>query len=241
MVFDWTSVRLVIFDVDGTLYRQRPVQLRMACGILGHTVRTLDSSVLRVVGRYRRVREKMAEDGIRDFGPDALQVTSDNTGVPLATVEAIIEEWIARRPLRFIAGCRYPRIDTVFQGLRQCGIAIGILSDYPAADKLKALGLEADAMVSAGDVGVMKPDPAGIEKILVDTAIPARQTIVIGDRTDRDGVAARRVGVRVLIRSHVRLDGWRTFASYGDEVFRPVLDAASAAEPSMEKGRRVEG
>src|SRR6185503_2964594 len=27
---DWDGVRLVVFDVDGTLYRQRPLQLRMA-------------------------------------------------------------------------------------------------------------------------------------------------------------------------------------------------------------------
>ena len=28
--FDWASVRLVAFDVDGTLYAQRALRLRMA-------------------------------------------------------------------------------------------------------------------------------------------------------------------------------------------------------------------
>lgn len=236
MDFDWRSVRLVVFDVDGTLYRQRPLRLRMLGEILGYTVRTFDLSVFRVVHSYRRVREAMANREMRDFGPRAIEVTAENTGVPVAAVETIVEEWIERRPLRFIARYRYPRVATVFQGLRQYGVVIGVVSDYPAAGKLKALGLEADVVVCASDVGVMKPDPAGIRKILADTGIPARQTVVVGDRADRDGAAARRAGARALIRSDVPLDGWKTFTSYGDEVFRPVLDAVWVIAAGAGKG-----
>ena len=33
---DWASIRLVAFDVDGTLYRQRPLRLRMARDLAIH-------------------------------------------------------------------------------------------------------------------------------------------------------------------------------------------------------------
>ena len=32
---DWKDIRLVAFDVDGTLYRQRPLRLRMARDQIG--------------------------------------------------------------------------------------------------------------------------------------------------------------------------------------------------------------
>ena len=35
---DWDTIRLVVFDIDGTLYRQRPLRLRMARDILAYTL-----------------------------------------------------------------------------------------------------------------------------------------------------------------------------------------------------------
>ena len=35
---DWKDIRLVVFDVDGTLYRQRPLRLRMARDLVLHAV-----------------------------------------------------------------------------------------------------------------------------------------------------------------------------------------------------------
>lgn len=37
MPLDWDRLHLVVFDVDGTLYRQRPLRLRMARDLLFHT------------------------------------------------------------------------------------------------------------------------------------------------------------------------------------------------------------
>jgi putative hydrolase of the HAD superfamily len=44
-------------------------------------------------------------------------------------------------------------------------------------------------------------------------------TVLIGDRADRDGEAARRAGVRCLLRTSTPVEGWRCFAGYDDPVF----------------------
>src|SRR3546814_14703781 len=99
---------------------------------------------------------------------------------------------------------------------------------------MKALGLNAHLTVSATDedVGRLKPDPAGLQKIIAIAGIASRRSLMIGDRLDRDGEAARQIGMTALIRSRHSLTEAATFRSYGDPLFHPVLQG-DGAEPSV--------
>ena len=66
---DWRDIRLVAFDVDGTLYRQLPLRLRMGRDILIHTVANCDRNAISVVSAYRRIRERLADEEVVDFEP----------------------------------------------------------------------------------------------------------------------------------------------------------------------------
>ena len=75
---------------------------------------------------------------------------------------------------------------------------IGIFSDYPATDKLAAMGLAAHHVVAASDVGLLKPHATGLQSLMTAASATAHDTLFIGDRADRDGVAGQRAGVRIL-------------------------------------------
>ena len=45
----------------------------------------------------------------------------------------------------------------MFAGLQRAGKKIGIFSDYPATEKLAAMGLAVHHVVAANDVGLLKP------------------------------------------------------------------------------------
>lgn len=224
---DWQDIRLVAFDVDGTLYRQRPLRLRMAADLLGHALRERSLVGLRVLSRYRRIRERLGHEEAAGFEPVLLAETAAAASVPEDLVRAIVAEWIDRRPLAHLARCRYAGLVELFAALRRRGKSIGILSDYPAPAKLEALGLAADHVVSAGDegVGILKPHPRGLLALIERAGATPGTTVLIGDRTDRDGLAARRAGARVLIRSSRQIDGWQTFAGYEAAPFLPLLAA----------------
>jgi putative hydrolase of the HAD superfamily len=53
--------------------------------------------------------------------------------------------------------------------------------------------------------------------------VEPEQTVLIGDRAERDGMAARRAGAHALIRSDKPLPGWITFRRFDDPVFAPML------------------
>jgi FMN phosphatase YigB (HAD superfamily) len=225
MPLDWDNVHLVVFDVDGTLYRQRPLRIKMARDILLYTLLKRDLNVVAVLARYRRIRERLGDEEAIDFERALIAQTAAATANSPDQVRAIVSEWVERRPLKYLAACRYPGLPQLFAGLRRSGKSIGILSDYPAEAKLEALGLTANYVVFAGDegIGVLKPHPRGLESLIATAVVKPQQTLLIGDRADRDGIVARRVGAQALIRSSKPIEGWQTFARFDDALFAPVL------------------
>src|SRR3954467_9074627 len=114
---DWTGVKLVVFDVDGTLYRQRQLRLRMALELLIDTVLKRDTKTIAVLARYRRVRERLGNEKVGDAECAAVAQTAAAATVAPDKVRSIVAEWIEQRPLRFLAGCRYPGLPELFTGL----------------------------------------------------------------------------------------------------------------------------
>jgi len=222
---DWACVRLVVFDVDGTLYRQRQLRLRMALQLLMHTALKRDPKTVSVLARYRRVRERLGNEQVINFEHMLITQTAAATGVSPDEVRSVVLEWIERKPLQYLAACRYPGLSQLFVGLRRSGKTIGVLSDYPAKAKLDALGLSADYVVSAADegIGLLKPHPRGLEFLMATAGVEPQETVVVGDRVDRDGLAAQRAGARALIRSSRPIGGWQVFARYDDALFGPFI------------------
>jgi FMN phosphatase YigB (HAD superfamily) len=224
-VADWDTIRLVAFDVDGTLYRQRSLRLKMVREMLLQTVMKRDIDAIRVIGAYRRIRERLADEEVTDFDRVLVAETARATSRSPDRVIAIVSEWIEERPMPYLRSCVYGGVTELFEGLRRGGKIIGILSDYPATAKLAAMGLSADHVIVASDVGMLKPHPMGLQALMSAAGITARETVLIGDRAERDGSAAHRAGVRTLIRSSKPIEGYQTFATFDDPLFAPFREA----------------
>lgn len=224
-LLDWTTIDLVVFDMDGTLYRQRRLRRRMLAEIAIETARTRSLRLPHVLNIFRHCRETLGDGEAGDFITRQYALPATRCGCSPDEVRAIVEEWIERRPLRHLSRYRYPGILSLFDALSRAGKKLAILSDYPADTKLSALGLKADivADATAPEIGRLKPHPAGLHHILSSTGVSPQRALMIGDRDDRDGEAARRAGVRVLIRSSRANDAADHFRTYTDALFQPLL------------------
>ena len=193
----------MVFDMDGTLYHQAPLRRRMAAQLVLHTLKRRDATVVRILRDYRRRREALAEARAGAFDGPLVDGCAQACGVPADQVRAVIAEWIERRPLLQLAATAVPGAAELFARLGAVGAQVAVWSDYPVRDKLAALGLKADIMLSATDPELdrMKPDPRGLEMIMERAGSCARDTLMIGDRDERDGAAARALGVDFLHRS----------------------------------------
>jgi putative hydrolase of the HAD superfamily len=215
-MIEWASVKLAVFDLDGTLYDQRAMRLRMAAMLAGHSLASFDPQLPRIIAAYRRIREELAEKEVESFEPRLIETVATSFKRSEASVAAIVSEWMVNRPLPLLRACRFDGVAELFNGLRGSGRMIGVLSDYPAAAKLARLELRADHIVSAGDPEVMmlKPNPKGLIRMMELAGASPDQTVMIGDRPERDGEAGRRAGVRTYIRTRKSVDGWDCFNTF---------------------------
>lgn len=234
---NWGGVELVVFDVDGTLYDQQRVRIAMAVELASEMAWRRNFALAKTLRAYRRCHEELGEGSPRDLRHPhyslSLQrdLTAQRTGQPVEQVHAWADEWMEKRPLPHIAAARVDGVRELFAALAASGRTIAIFSDYPAEAKLAALGLVAHIVVTAGDsdVGRLKPDPAGLRKALSLAGVRPERALMIGDRFDRDALAAQRAAVPALIRSRRSAAPYQTFRNYRDAVFRPIL--SNGCEP----------
>ena len=116
---DWRDIRLVAFDVDGTLYRQRPLRLRMGRDMVLHTVAKRDLSAIGVVSAYRRIRERLGDEEVVDFDRVLIAETAKATSMSPESVQTIVSEWIETRPLRYLRSCLFSGVPQLFAGLQR--------------------------------------------------------------------------------------------------------------------------
>lgn len=202
-------IRAVLFDVDGTLYHQRPLRALMAAE-LGVTPWARHAPwqvprLWRVLSAFRTVREELRELGRADAPLARLQFTSaaDRAGVEASEVERAVEEWIYRRPLKYLPRVARQGASEVLADLGRRGLAVGVFSDYPVADKLEAMGLrthvtlELDATDEA--INAFKPHPQGLTTACERWGLAPEEVLYVGDREDVDAQSASLAGMPCAI------------------------------------------
>lgn len=199
---DWKNIRGVIFDLDGTLYQQRPVRLRMAFKLLIHVLTHRHGCRdLLVLRHYRSNREGLAEARTINVSHIQFKATAQAFQLTEEQVAGIVHEWMDLKPLTALRIARFKDIDRMFEVLKAQGVKVGVFSDYPLTEKLQALGLVADVQccATASDVDRLKPEPTGLIKTLDMMGLTCNECVMIGDREERDGLCAESASVPFLL------------------------------------------
>jgi putative hydrolase of the HAD superfamily len=199
------AIEAVVFDVDGTLYEQsrlrRAMLRRLVRAYALHPLR--GRKVARVISAYRRAQEELRACTSDEPARQQATVASSRTGVPTDEVERIAARWLHHEPLQLLARFRRTGLVETLDALRSDGVRLGVVSDYPAEDKLTAMGIRHffEAVVSAQDpdVGEFKPSPRGLQVCLARLGVRAEHALYVGDRPETDAAAARSSAVSCVI------------------------------------------
>lgn len=190
-----------LVDLDGTLYHPLPVKLAMAAELM-----LFGWGSIKTLRTFRHAHERLrlleADTSSARLSPFERQLAhaAEQLASPTSNVERTVREWMFERPLKWVARSkRQPLLDALARH-RSAGGKTALVSDYPASGKLDALGARAlfDVVVSSGEPGGpsrLKPDPEGYVSAARRLGVEAERCLVIGDRDDADGVAARAAGM----------------------------------------------
>jgi HAD superfamily hydrolase (TIGR01549 family) len=226
-------VRAVLFDLDGTLYRQRPLRLRMAAELLSVVgSRPLSGwRTMQVLKAYRQAQESLRLSPAPYDADAQVDAAAASTRVHRREVRRIVTEWMFERPLKHLPRYRVEGLLPMLDHLQRYGMQLGVLSDYAADEKLRALGLEGrfSPVLAAEDpdIRALKPDPRGFIIASARWQLDPAEVLMVGDRADVDAVGASAAGMRSVIIGRrpaaAATDLRTTFVSSFEQV-RRVID-----------------
>jgi len=186
-----------LVDLDGTLYHSLPVKAAMAVEIVLTGVPHLGT-----LRRFRHFHELVRKDGTPGGDPyrEQLERAAKALGRDVPVVEDIVRTWMHERPARWLKLFRRRSLIREIRAFRARGGKTALVSDYPARVKLAGLGFPDlfDVIVASGEPDGpprLKPDPSGYLLAAERLGVPREHCLVIGDRDDADGAAARAAGM----------------------------------------------
>ena len=197
-------IRAVLFDLDGTLYHQRRMRALMAIELatLAFTQPFRAPRNWRALAAYRKAQEDVR---LRPLGAATaqLEIVARRTGLMPLEIEQIVGEWMFERPLKHLPKCRAAGLFELLAFLGSKGVEIGVLSDYPAEAKLRALGLAGRFSVvlcsTDPEIDALKPHPRGFLTACERWDIDPGDVLAVGDRFDVDAAGAAAAGMPCVI------------------------------------------
>jgi FMN phosphatase YigB (HAD superfamily) len=193
-----------LVDLDGTLYHAGPMKL--ATGIELALLGATSVSVLRTFRRNHELlrEEQLAEPG-REFLPNAFEEqirrATAESGLSEDRVRRAVSTWMVHRPQKWIRLFSRRALLARIAAFRAEGGKTALVSDYPAARKLEALGATHlfDSVVANGEhpqLTRLKPAPDGFLLASRELGVAPLACLVLGDREDADGAASRAAGMQ---------------------------------------------
>ncbi len=187
-----------LIDLDGTLYMSTPVKWVMA----GELV-LFGNGAIRILRQFRQQHEKLRELGAtHEPSPFEEQIkrTADALQVPATDVERVVQDWMFKRPCKWLPRFRRESLLKEIKAFRDEGGRTALVSDYPAQLKLAALDVASlfDRVIANGEASGpkrLKPSPEGLLLAAAGLGAEPKRCLVVGDRTDADGAAAAAAGM----------------------------------------------
>jgi phosphoglycolate phosphatase/putative hydrolase of the HAD superfamily len=230
--------RAIIFDVDGTLYDQRTLRLKMLATLVkAHALRPAEGwRTASVLKAYRRAQEDLRHSPHENPAARQAEIACAKTGSTPLFVQQCVERWMETEPLAFLPACIRPGLLGFLDACRGRGLRLAALSDYPAQSKLEALGIasafELVLCAQSLEIGRFKPDPRGLLVTLDRLGVKPEDAMYVGDRPEVDAAAAAAAGVAcaIVTRATARRGAFWTVRGY-DELAARMFGGSAAARP----------
>jgi HAD superfamily hydrolase (TIGR01549 family) len=210
--------KALVWDVDGTLYRQAPLRTAVLCEFTRQYWKQPLEGIAQanILAAHRRALEYLRKGDPGSFTLEAhFDLTCQFSGRPPQQVRTCLTRWFDEVPLAILPQYVRPGLVALLKILFRSRIPLAIFSDYEPAHKIAALGLSGyfTFMCSAGDsgIGTLKPNPHGLQVVLNRLGADPSEAVYIGDRPEVDATAAERAGMRAVIfgKHNIQHARWR--------------------------------
>jgi putative hydrolase of the HAD superfamily len=196
------------FDLDGTLYPNFCFNLQLGPFLVSGWRLLWAFGKARTEIRAAQERETSAGAGVpvetADFYSRQARITARILGQDEARVREKIDTLIYRgwEPL-FKKIPLFPHVRETLAALKESGLKLALLSDFPLKQKLENLGLSApdlwDARICSEETNRLKPDPLPFRVLVGAMGLPPEKIVYVGNSLSYDVKGAARAGMKTAL------------------------------------------
>ena len=220
------GITAVAFDLDGTLYPNYRLNIRLLPFLMGHWRLLL--AFARARDHIRSEQETSPSSFRDDFYDYQAQLTAERLNMPPKQIGEMLERLIYRGfEEHFLKIKLFPHVKEVLAELRSAGLKLGLLSDFPPIIKLNNLGIAEgwDAVLCSEETGAVKPALRPFVRLAEELGCAPAQILYVGNSRRYDVFGAWRAGMKTaLLAGAGRPDKAKTAADFTFRNYRQLRD-----------------
>ncbi|MDR1252431.1 MAG: HAD family hydrolase [Treponema sp.] len=199
-----SGIEAVAFDLDGTLYPNYRLYIRLAPFILSDWPLLLAFGKARTIIRAEQAPAQGRPPSIlpSDFYAYQAALIARMLKVPPELIREKTERLIYRGWESHFTKIRlFPHVAETLAAFRQAGLKLGMLSDFPPETKLTCLGIGDywDTALCSERFGALKPDRRPFEALAAALNLPPERILYVGNSRRYDVTGAKRAGMRAAL------------------------------------------
>lgn len=185
------EIKAVAFDIDGTLYENWKLNIRLPVHFLSHLIFFMKYNQARKDLRRMGITENF-EQHQAEYMAKALNVSEDEAR---RKMDKIVYTGIKHHFIK-IKPCKNA-VETVF-ALKEAGYKIALLSDFPPEQKGELWGIKplCDVILGTETCGALKPSPVPFEKLAEKLEVKPEEILYVGNSFKYDVRGSKNAGMK---------------------------------------------
>lgn len=197
-------LKAVFFDIDGTLYPNWSMYYHMIFSMIFEPLLSIRFSKARKA--IRKLDESQQPSDFKTFRQKQAEIVCSyyKHHVDVSQMERRIEKSLYKNWESSFRGVSlYNGVKPLLEFLKEKGLKVGLLSDFPIQNKLRYLGIPSsliDYQICAEDLGALKPHIRPFKAISEISECDPNEILYVGNSYSKDIVGAKNAG---MITAHL--------------------------------------
>lgn len=188
---DFTNIKAVAFDIDGTIYRTWKFNIRMPVYFFSHGIFFLKYGLVRNIMHKSEATDEFVKVQAQHMAKK-LHCSPEEAEKRLDKViyKGLEKKFVHIKPCKGV-------VDLI-KRLKDNGYKIAVLSDFPPEQKGDIWGIRdlCDVVLGSEEAGALKPASTPFLKLADKLALPPEEILYVGNNFKYDIVGAKNVGMK---------------------------------------------
>lgn len=190
-ISNFGDIKVVAFDIDGTLYEEKKLNSRIIFHFLAH---------LRFFSHYGLARVDLRKrDDYENFTAAQAEMMAKRLHCTPEQAQAKLDKivYVGLRKYFKRFDCAKGSRELIIR-LKEAGVKIALLSDFPPEQKGDIWGLKpyCDLLLGSEEVGALKPSPKAFLVMAERFGVSTSEIFYIGNNHKYDVVGPKKIGMR---------------------------------------------